>query len=55
MIELRVEVVPPWPFRLGGGSADGLMGLSGRSQRIATGLAPVLGYKRLVIGDSTGS
>ena len=24
MIELRVEVAPPWPFRLGGGSADGL-------------------------------
>ena len=22
--EVRVEVVPPWPFRLGGGSADGL-------------------------------
>ena len=25
MTELRVEVEPPWPFRLGGGSADGLM------------------------------
>jgi DNA-3-methyladenine glycosylase II len=24
-VELRVEVEPPWPFRLGGGSADGLM------------------------------
>jgi DNA-3-methyladenine glycosylase II len=23
-LELRVEVRPPWPFRLGGGSADGL-------------------------------
>jgi len=23
-VELRVEVEPPWPFRLGGGSADGL-------------------------------
>jgi DNA-3-methyladenine glycosylase II len=23
-VEVRVEVVPPWPFRLGGGSADGL-------------------------------
>src|SRR3954452_18220795 len=25
MVELRVEVRPPWPFRLGGGSMDGLM------------------------------
>jgi 3-methyladenine DNA glycosylase/8-oxoguanine DNA glycosylase len=24
-VELRVTVEPPWPFRLGGGSADGLM------------------------------
>jgi DNA-3-methyladenine glycosylase II len=24
-VELRVEVCPPWPFRLGGGSLDGLM------------------------------
>jgi 3-methyladenine DNA glycosylase/8-oxoguanine DNA glycosylase len=24
-VELRVEVRPPWPFRLGGGSADGLL------------------------------
>jgi 3-methyladenine DNA glycosylase/8-oxoguanine DNA glycosylase len=31
MIELRVEVVPPWPFRLGGGSADGLMRRRGAS------------------------
>ena len=31
MIELRVEVVPPWPFRLGGGSADGLMRRRGDS------------------------
>src|SRR3954469_23833769 len=23
--EVRVEVRPPWPFRLGGGSMDGLM------------------------------
>ena len=31
MIELRVEVVPAWPFRLGGGSADGLMRRRGAS------------------------
>ena len=31
MIELRVEVAPPWPFRLGGGSADGLMRRRGAS------------------------
>jgi 3-methyladenine DNA glycosylase/8-oxoguanine DNA glycosylase len=31
LIELRVEVVPPWPFRLGGGSADGLMRRRGDS------------------------
>jgi DNA-3-methyladenine glycosylase II len=24
LVELRVEVEPPWPFRLGGGTADGL-------------------------------
>jgi 3-methyladenine DNA glycosylase/8-oxoguanine DNA glycosylase len=24
-VEVRVEVRPPWPFRLGGGSADGLL------------------------------
>ena len=30
-VELRVEVVPPWPFRLGGGSADGLMRRRGAS------------------------
>ncbi len=23
--EVRVEVRPPWPFRLGGGSMDGLL------------------------------
>jgi DNA-3-methyladenine glycosylase II len=31
MIELRIDVVPPWPFRLGGGSADGLMRRRGDS------------------------
>jgi DNA-3-methyladenine glycosylase II len=31
LIELREEVVPPWPFRLGGGSADGLMRRRGDS------------------------
>ncbi len=31
MIALRVEVAPPWPFRLGGGSADGLMRWRGAS------------------------
>jgi len=31
LIELRVEVEPPWPFRLGGGSADGLMRRRGAS------------------------
>jgi hypothetical protein len=31
MIELRVVGVPPWPFRLGGGSADGLMRRRGDS------------------------
>jgi 3-methyladenine DNA glycosylase/8-oxoguanine DNA glycosylase len=30
-VELRVEVEPPWPFRLGGGSADGLMRRRGAS------------------------
>jgi 3-methyladenine DNA glycosylase/8-oxoguanine DNA glycosylase len=30
-VELRVEVTPPWPFRLGGGSADGLMRRRGAS------------------------
>ncbi len=29
--ELRVEVTPPWPFRLPGGSADGLTRRKGRS------------------------
>ena len=29
--ELRVEVTPPWPFRLRGGSADGLTRRRGRS------------------------
>ena len=31
MIELRLEVEPPWPFRLGGGSADGLARRRGAS------------------------
>jgi DNA-3-methyladenine glycosylase II len=31
LIELRVEVEPPWPFRLGGGSADGLARRRGAS------------------------
>src|SRR5215208_373811 len=31
MIELRVDVVPLWPFRLGGGSADGLLRRRGAS------------------------
>jgi DNA-3-methyladenine glycosylase II len=31
LIELRVEVEPPWPFRLGGGTADGLMRRRGAS------------------------
>jgi len=30
-VELRVEVAPPWPFRLGGGSADGLARRRGAS------------------------
>jgi len=30
-VELRVEVEPPWPFRLGGGSADGLARRRGAS------------------------
>ncbi len=30
-VELRVEVTPPWPFRLGGGSADGLARRRGAS------------------------
>jgi DNA-3-methyladenine glycosylase II len=30
-VELRVEVEPPWPFRLGGGSADGLARRRGES------------------------
>src|SRR5215207_5524669 len=29
--ELRIEVTPPWPFRLGGGSADGLTRRKGAS------------------------
>ena len=31
VVELRVEVEPPWPFRLGGGTADGLARRSGDS------------------------
>ena len=31
MQELRVEVTPPWPFRLRGGSADGLLRRTGPS------------------------
>ena len=46
MIELRVEVVPPWPFRLGGGSADGLMRRRGDSlQRLLH-----LGGERVHVG-----
>ena len=30
-VELRVEVTPPWPFRLGGGTADGLARRRGHS------------------------
>jgi 3-methyladenine DNA glycosylase/8-oxoguanine DNA glycosylase len=30
-VELRVEVTPPWPFRLAGGSADGLTRRKGAS------------------------
>jgi 3-methyladenine DNA glycosylase/8-oxoguanine DNA glycosylase len=41
--ELRVEVAPPWPFRLGGGSANGLTRRRGASlQRVLhRGDAPV--------------
>ena len=46
MIEHRVEVVPPWPFRLGGGSADGLMRRRGASlQRLLH-----LGGERVHVG-----
>jgi DNA-3-methyladenine glycosylase II len=43
-IELRCEVRPPWPFRLGGGSADGLLRRRGSSlQRwLHVGDEPVL-------------
>jgi DNA-3-methyladenine glycosylase II len=43
-IEVRVEVRPPWPFRLGGGSADGLTRRRGHAlQRLMrTGGEPVL-------------
>ena len=34
--ELRVEVTPPWPFRLGGGSANGL------TQRRGSGIQRLL-------------
>jgi DNA-3-methyladenine glycosylase II len=44
--ELRVEVEPPWPFRLGGGSADGLMRRRGDSvQRLLH-----LGGERVHVG-----
>jgi DNA-3-methyladenine glycosylase II len=46
LIELRVEVAPPWPFRLGGGSADGLMRRRGDSlQRLLH-----LGGERVHVG-----
>jgi 3-methyladenine DNA glycosylase/8-oxoguanine DNA glycosylase len=46
MIELRVEVEPPWPFRLGGGTADGLMRRRGDSvQRLLH-----LGGERVHVG-----
>jgi DNA-3-methyladenine glycosylase II len=43
-IDLRVEVRPPWPFRLGGGSADGLARRRGSAlQRLLhAGEEPVL-------------
>ncbi len=37
------------------GSSDGFIGLSSRSQRIATGFAPTPGYRPFETGDSTGS
>lgn len=46
VVELRVEVAPPWPFRLGGGSADGLMRRRGASlQRLLH-----LGGERVHVG-----
>jgi 3-methyladenine DNA glycosylase/8-oxoguanine DNA glycosylase len=46
LIELRVEVEPPWPFRLGGGSADGLLRRRGPSlQRLLH-----LGGERVHVG-----
>jgi 3-methyladenine DNA glycosylase/8-oxoguanine DNA glycosylase len=45
-VELRVEVTPPWPFRLGGGSADGLARRRGASlQRLLH-----LGGERVHVG-----
>ncbi len=43
-VEVRVEVRPPWPFRLGGGSADGLLRRRGAAlQRLLrVGGEPVL-------------
>jgi len=43
-VDLRVEVTPAWPFRLGGGSADGLLRRRGAAlQRLLhVGEAPVL-------------
>jgi DNA-3-methyladenine glycosylase II len=42
--DVRVEVRPPWPFRLGGGSADGLLRRRGAAlQRLLrVGGEPVL-------------
>jgi DNA-3-methyladenine glycosylase II len=45
-VELRVEVTPPWPFRLGGGTADGLARRRGHSlQRLLH-----LGEERVHVG-----
>jgi len=43
-VEVRIEVSPPWPFRLGGGSADGLTRRRGHAlQRLVrVGGEPVL-------------
>jgi DNA-3-methyladenine glycosylase II len=45
-VELRVEVEPPWPFRLGGGSADGLM----RRRAHALQRLLDLGGERVLVG-----
>jgi DNA-3-methyladenine glycosylase II len=45
-VEVRIEVEPPWPFRLGGGSADGLARRRGASlQRLLH-----LGDERVHVG-----